>query len=274
MDHASGVTGAEVVAFLFLTFALTWIAWIAPALWAPRGFDALFAPGGVIFHVGVFAPGLVALALTAKNEGRAGVVRLLSHIGRWEVNARWYLFAVTYMAANRLLAALIHRLFVGSWPAFGDTPIILMLTALLISTWTQAGEEIGWRGYALPRMARSLGLGGASVVLGVIWAVWHLPLFFIPNAGVTGQSFPIYLLSVTGLSVLLGWLYWRTGGSLLLVMLMHASVNNTAGIVPAAVPGATNPWSLDGSFIFWASTAISLAIAAVLLPRMRGARID
>ncbi len=274
MDHASRAAGAELVAFLFLTFALTWIAWIAPALWAPRGFDAIFAPGGAIFLLGVFVPGIVAIALTAKHEGRAGVARLLSHIGRWDVGARWYLFAITYMATNRLLAAVVHRVVTGAWPAFGDTPVVLLLGALLISTWTQAGEEIGWRGYALPRMTRSLGLGGASVVIGVIWAVWHLPLFFIADAGTTGQSFPIYLLGVTGLSVIMGWLYWKTGGSLLLVMLMHASVNNSVGLVPGVVPGATNQWSFNGSIVSWASVSISLLVAAILLPRMRGARVD
>ena len=261
------------VAFLLLTFVITWTVWIGLAIWAPDGNRAIFAPGGAIFLLGVFAPGLVALGLTARNEGRAGVARLISGIGRWEAGAGWYLFAVSYMAVNRLLAALIHRIVIGTWPAFGDTPVIVMLGAILVSTWTQAGEELGWRAYALPRLARSLGLGGASVAIGVIWAVWHLPLFFIPDAGVTGQSFPIYLLSVTSLSVLLGWLYWKTGGSLLLVMLMHASVNNTMGIVPGAVPGATDPLSFNGSLIFWASTGISMVAAALLLPRMRGARI-
>jgi membrane protease YdiL (CAAX protease family) len=242
-------------------------------MWAPDGNRAVFGPGGAIFMLGVFAPGLVALGLTARAEGRAGVARLLAGIGRWEVGAGWYLFAIFYMAANKLLAALIHRLVIGTWPAFGDTPVILMFGAILISTWVQAGEELGWRGYVLPRLSKALGLGGASVVIGVIWAVWHLPLFFIPEAGSTGQSFPIYLLHVTSLSVLLGWLYWKTGGSLLLVMLMHASVNNTTGIVPAAMPGATDPWSFHGSVVAWASTGITLVIAAILLPRMRGARL-
>jgi hypothetical protein len=91
-----------------------------------------------------------------------------------------------------------------------------------------------WRGYALPRLAGHLGLGGASILLGGVWALWHLPLFFLPATGSTGQSFPIYLLQVTAISVTMAWLYWKTEGSLLFVMLMHASVNNATGIVPAA----------------------------------------
>jgi membrane protease YdiL (CAAX protease family) len=140
-----------------------------------------------------------------------------------------------------------------------------------VSTWVQAGEELGWRGYALPRLTAHLGLAGASILLGGLWALWHSPLFFLPNTGSTGQSFPVYLLQVTALSVAMSWLYWKTEGSLLLVMLMHASVNNTTGIVPAAVAGATTPLTFRGSLVAWATIGLSWAIAALLLPRMRGA---
>ena len=107
-----------------------------------------------------------------------------------------------------------------------------MLAALLVSTWVQAGEEVGWRGYLLPSLARRLGLGGATLVVGIIWAVWHLPLFFIPGSGSDGQSFPLYLAHVTALSVAMGWLYWKSAGSLLVVMVMHAAINNTGSLVP------------------------------------------
>jgi len=223
--------------------------------------------------VGVFAPAFVALAVTAYGEGGAGVARLLMRIGRWQVGARWYLFAIGYMAATKLLAAPIHRMAVGAWPPFGETPLPLMLGAILVSTWVQAGEEVGWRGYALPTLATHLGLGGASVILGIIWALWHLPLFFLHGSGSEGQSFPVYLLHVTALSVAMSWLYWKTGGSLLLVMLLHASVNNTTGIVPAAVPNAASPMSFEGTLVAWATVGVSWAIAVPLLFQMRGAEI-
>ena len=257
--------------FVVLTFAFTWIAWLASAAFVTPDNTWLLGLGGPVFLLGVFAPAFVALALTAYSEGSAGVVRLLRRIGKWEVGARWYLFAIGYMAATKLLAALIHRFIMGAWPTFGDTSLPLMLGAILLSTWAQAGEEIGWRGYALPRLATHLGLGGASVCLGVIWALWHLPLFFLPGSGSDGQSFPIYLLHLTALSVAISWLYWKTEGSLLLVMLMHASVNNTTGIVPAAVPDAVDATSFQGSVVAWATVGVSWVVAAVLLYRMRRA---
>ena len=138
-----------------------------------------------------------------------------------------YVFAVAYMAAIKLSAALIHRVVIGAWPRFGDEVWYLMAAAIAVSTGVQAGEEVGWRGYALPRLSARVGLAPASVILGVIWASWHLPLFFFPASDTLGQSFPLYLVQVTALSVAVAWLYWRTGGSLLLVMLLHAAVNNT-----------------------------------------------
>lgn len=258
--------------FLF-TYFVAWAVWFAAAAFAAPGNTGFFGIRGPLFMLGVFAPSLVALALVARGEGRAGVARLVARIGQWRVAGHWYLFAIGYFAAIKLAAALIHRVALGTWPRFGDTPWALMLGAILVSTWFQAGEELGWRGYALPRLARHLGLGGASIVLGVVWALWHLPLFFLSDSGTTGQSFPVYLLQVTALSVAMAWLYWKTDGSLLLVMVMHASVNNFTGIVPAAVVGATTPFTLRASLVAWATVALSWAVAAPLLTDMRGADI-
>jgi uncharacterized protein len=268
------VTPMTLLAFFLLTFVLAWTTWLAAAALAAPGNTGFFGARGPVFLLGVFAPALVALALTARRQGRAGVGSLLARIGRWDVGARWYAFAVGYLAATKLAAALLVRIATGAWPPFGDTQVVLMLGGILVSTLAQAGEEIGWRGYALPRLARHLGLGGASALLGAIWALWHLPLFLLPDTGSDGQSFPLYLLHVTALSVAMGWLYWRSDGSLLLVMLMHASVNNTTGIVPAATLGATNPFTFSASLVGWVTVGLAWAIALPLLIQMRGAELD
>ncbi len=104
----------------------------------------------------------------------------------------------------------------GAWPRLGSEAWYLIPVAVAFSTPFQAGEEIGWRGYALPRLATRFGLARASVLLGLIWACWHLPQFFIPEADTFGQSFFVYVLQVTALSVAMAWLYARTNGSLLL----------------------------------------------------------
>lgn len=269
------VMGA-LLGFFSLTYAVAWTCWTA-SLALSR--DAGPTPPALVglrplFLLGTFAPGLIALAFTARASGRAGVQALLRRILHWEVGARWYVFAVGYMAAIKLTVALVHRMATGAWPRFGSTPWYVMPLAIAVSTWVQAGEEVGWRGYALPRLAARLGLARGSILLGVIWACWHLPLFLVPGLDTTGQSFPVYLLQVTALSVAMAWLYWRTGGSLLLVMLMHAAVNNTLDIVPSAVAGATNPFALSTSLTAWLTVALLWIGAACFLLRMRGAELQ
>jgi membrane protease YdiL (CAAX protease family) len=185
---------AELAVFTVLTFAATWTAWLVSAhLAALPGFGL----GGPVFLLGVFAPAIVALSLTARRGGRAAVGRLLAKIGRWNVDGRLYLFAMFYMLGTKLVAAGVQRVATGTWPRFGDTPLPLMFGAIVVSMWVQAGEEIGWRGFALPRLAKRIGIAWASLVVGVVWALWHLPLFFLAGSGSTGQSFPHKLHQVT-----------------------------------------------------------------------------
>src|SRR5687768_8024640 len=253
-------------AFAVLTFALSWSLWFASGATSPAG------PNTPLFLLGVFAPGIVALGLTALSGGRAAVLALLRRLVDWEVPARWYVFAIAYMLVIKLSAALVHRVAFGAWPAFGQEPVLLMIAAAVASTLMggQAGEELGWRGYALPRLAARFGLGPASVVLGAIWALWHLPLFFAPVGDTFGQSFPLYLLQVIALSVTMAWLYSNTRGSLLPVMLLHAAVNNTKDIVPSVDTGATNPWALSHSSVAWVTLALMWLCAGYFLIRMRG----
>jgi hypothetical protein len=257
--------------FFSLTYAATWTCFIAGA--AVLGSVASDSPrlaglAGLLLLLGTIAPSLVALWLTARADGRAGTHAMLRRLLEWRVGARWYVFAVGYMAAIKLAVALVHRVAVGAWPRFGEEVWYIIMASIVITTVGQAGEEIGWRGYALPRLAARLGLAQASVLLGLIWACWHLPLFFIPGVNQTGQSFPVYLMMVTALSVAIAWLYGHTNGSLLLAMLMHSAINQTAKIVPTADSAATNPLALSGSLVAWLTLALLWIGAAYFLVRM------
>ena len=270
-------TVRSILKFFSFTYIVSWILWIAAAAILrvaaphPSGFLAI---SGFLYLLGVFAPSLVALALTARGDGRAETLALLRRTVKWSVGVRWYVFAVVYMAAVKLGVALVYRIVTGAWPTFGQEPVYLTAIAIVFSTPVQAGEEIGWRGYALPRLSARLGLSSASIALGVIWACWHLPFFFISGTDKSGQSFPVYLLSVTALSVAMAWLYWHTNRSLLLTMLMHAAVNTTKDIVPSAVSTATKPFSLSSSRVAWLSVAILWICAAYFLVRMRGVKLQ
>jgi len=186
----------------------------------------------------------------------------------WRVSARWYLFAAGYTIGIKLTAALLHRVTTGAWPRFGNLSWHMIPLAIAISTPVQAGEEIGWRGYALPGLAERFGLARASLLLGLIWALWHLPLFFVRWADIYGQSFPLFALQVVALSVAFAWLWAKTNQSLLLPMLLHAAVNNSKDIVPSAVQGAANTFGFDGSPMAWLTLAALWACAAFFLAWM------
>jgi len=127
----------------------------------------------------------------------------------------------------------------GAWPRFGDEPWYLILGAIAVSTPSRRERRSAGAAMRFPAWQRRFGLARASILLGLIWGSWHLPQFFIPEADTYGQSFFVYVLQVTALSVAMAWLYARTNGSLLLVMLLHAAVNNAKDIVPSALPGPT-----------------------------------
>src|SRR6266849_257255 len=194
----SRIPGGSLGTFFVLTYAVTWTCFISLATLAVSTRTPV---GALVVLLGVFAPGLVALSLTARAEGGPGVRALLGRILRWRVAAQWYLFAAGYIAAIKLTVALVYRVATGVWPPFGHEPWYLILGAIVVSTPVQAGAEIGCRGYVLPRLTRRFGLARASILLGVIWAGWHLPQFFIPESDTYGQSFFVFVLQVTALSV-------------------------------------------------------------------------
>jgi membrane protease YdiL (CAAX protease family) len=173
------------------------------------------------------------------------------------------------MITLKLTAALIYRASTSSWPRFDTSQWYLIPVAIAFSTPFQAGEEIGWRGYALPRLSERFGLAGGSVLLGFIWGVWHLPQFFIREGDSYHQSFPLFVLGTTALSVVFAWLYARTNGSLFLTMLLHAALNNSKDIVPSGVLGGADTFGLQASLISWIALVLLWVCAAYFLADMR-----
>ena len=257
--------GWPLLQFFLLAYALMWACFLTVAL-AP--IPASTPLGQLLLLVGVFAPSLAALLFTARTEGRAGVSALLLGVIQWRVAAKWYVFAASYTVVIKLAVALIHRVAIGAWPRFGIEPWYIIPAAIAFSTPIQAGEEIGWRGYALPRLAARFGLARASVLLGLIWGCWHLPQFFIREADTYRQSFFVYVLGVTAFSVAIAWLWERTGGSLLLPMLLHAAWNNSKDIVPSAVLGGTATFGFGASLVGWLTVVLLWVCAAYFLVDM------
>ena len=259
--------------FFVVTYFLSWI-WFAAAAYILR-YTGLIpsGAGSFLFLPGVIMPALVAIGLTARSEGRAGIARLLRGILRWRVHVGWYVFAMGFMIAIKLVSAVIYRIAVGGWPSFTPVTWYFIAAAVLFSTPIQAGEEIGWRAFALPRLANRFGLPNASIILGLIWAAWHLPFFYLPGSDNIGQSFPIFLIAVTAISVAMAWLYSRTNQSLLLVMLMHAAIDNSAGIATSPILATVpNPFALPQAAWPWITALLLCATAFWFFTQMKKER--
>jgi membrane protease YdiL (CAAX protease family) len=256
--------------FFSLTYAASWtffITAVALARVTASTDQGIAAVRGLLVFIGTVSPALVALAITPRGSR----VKLLDPLLQWRVPVRWYVFALGYMAAIKLTVSVACRVTTGTWPLFREQPVWLVIPAILVSLPFQSGEEIGWRGYALPRLAERLGMGLASLVVGLLWACWHLPLFYlaVPGNDEYGQSFPVWAMGVTALSVAFAWLYMRTNGSVLLTMLMHSAVNNMPHFAPHGVVDAKNVFSLHASPIAWLTTVLLWITGAYFLTRMR-----
>lgn len=254
------------ILFFFIAFLVAWLFFITASLISNNA--QLSALSGLLIFMGAISPGLVAVSLTAITKGGEGVKLLINKISFKDTKVMWYIFAVTFIAFIKGLAALVFFLLYNSWPQFGTTSWYVMLFAIAVSMWVQAGEEIGWRGYALPLMSKKFGLAMSSILLGIIWATWHLPLFYITAADTFNQSFPLYLLQVTGLSVIMAWLFWKVNGNLLPLMVFHAAINNTKDIVPSASKASASPFTLNASPIGWISLALIWVVAFYVIYAM------
>jgi membrane protease YdiL (CAAX protease family) len=229
------IKGHQLIAFFTLTFAITWGVG-ALAIFLPGQFRDLFGEltdSSPVYFLAVAAPTISATLVTWVGEGRAGLAALYARLIRWRFGIRWYALVLIGIPA---LGWLVSRL-AGPTPLEDvSTPAILfaLLLNLLISG--PLGEELGWRGFALPRLLKQFSPLVASLILGAIWGVWHLPSFFLSGMVQSGLSLPIFLLCAPCLSILITWVFEHTGESVLITVLFHYMVNFSASIIGAPLP--------------------------------------
>jgi len=227
-DLASLMRRYPLITFFVLAYALAWWIWILYA------FGITFL--GPIFALGPF---LAAIIVTALTGGKAGLKALLIRMVRWRVGLGWYAVALLLPVAVYLFAVSLNILFgarASTAEQFGSWYLIFPLFAysLLFPLSGAFGEELGWRGYALPRVQTRLWALSAALVIGVIQTAWHLPLFMIDRS-----TSPVPLIvGYMGLGILATWVFNNTRGSVLMTMLLHASFNTNAGFFGQMFAGA------------------------------------
>ena len=217
------------VVFFALAYALSW-SWAIPL--AAAHLVVRRGVGWPTHLPALLGPAIAALVVTAWTMGRPGARDLGARLVRWRVPARWWLVAVSpvvFLGLGLIAMAAAGKALpsVGDFGRFSGTPAIGLAGVLLIIFVGAAGEETGWRGYALPQLQRRFSPLASSLILAVLWFGWHLPQFWVIA---TYRDFaPVqYVGMFLGLAcgaVVLTWLYNRSGGSILLVAVWHGLYN-------------------------------------------------
>jgi uncharacterized protein len=251
------------VSFFVLAIGLMWIFMIT---------DALSSHGVIPFRLSLplllvmgYMPTLGAVIGTRATQGKEGVKALFRKLLITRVGIGWYLFAIFGLGLASVAAVLLYNQFSGlpaipvlssELPPF-QSPLELVpqIAVLFLIVWIVNGEELAWRGFALPRLQAKYNALTPTLILGVIWSIFHLPLFFTTTG--TSQAdrpFVNFLISTVALSVLFTWMYNNTRGSVLMTYLLHASVNSWRRVF--SIDHA--PRSLD-----WANTGLLVFVAVI-----------
>jgi len=224
---------------ILLMFLLTW-----PIDLSNSGALPFQVPFAIYLFLGwgfIFA----SLIMTWLTLGRGAVVALLKRFLIWRVGWKWYAAALFLFPAIALAAILLNSIIsrqpidfqdVYARDIFGEAGnLSVFILPFFLLDFIANGEEMGWRGYVLPRLQAKHSALVSSLIVGVIWGVWHLPKFLAPG---DDRSPVWFIVEITLRAILYTWLYNNTRGSLLLVAIFHAS-GNTAGVfLPVFHPGA------------------------------------
>ncbi|WP_254807434.1 CPBP family intramembrane glutamic endopeptidase [Natronosalvus amylolyticus] len=257
---------SALVAFFALTFLFSWSLWL-PQVALEAGFETGIVPAdgaleavASLPEVGAFGPAVAAFVLVGISRGRSGIVRLLKRAVDRSFDRRWFVPILVLFPAVAVIGVGVSLAFGGepTYPWAGELPALPIAFIWILFLGGPLQEEFGWRGYALEPLLERFGALGGSLGLGFVWGVWHLPWFYMPTMDLYYQRPLIgFVITITLLSVVMTWVYANTGGSLLAMLLMHASFNWALWAFPAIETGAGGQ-----AFIFF-----MLVIVAVIVVR-------
>ena len=246
-----------VCSFFALAFAISWGGILV--VMATTGFDLLeLRPQdtGLIFVFMLLGPSTSGLALTALLEGRTGLRRLVARVAHWRLGLRWYLVAL--MTMPLLLLVILWPLSVFLDPAYSPR---FQWHLFAIGFIAGSFEEVGWTGFATPRLLQRQRLFLAGLWLGLVWALWHVLVDYRQNASAMGALWllefaVLYIGALTAYRVLMTWVYTNTQ-SLLLAVLMHASYTGwLLMLYPATSLEQGLVWQTAFALALWVMVAV------------------
>ena len=232
------------VSFFVIAFAGTWIA-LLPLVLAQNGFGLISYTFPVIIYPpaywfamlgAILGPTLASFTVTGITTGKTGTQQLLRRYILWRVSLRWYLLVllgvplIQLAFSSILLGIAPLNAFLHDWPLYFTT---FLPNILIIAVAVQIWEEGGWSGYAVPNLEKRFGALRAALILGPLWALWHLPLFFVPGqifeqkVGLITIIVQMVITMIVGilLRIIMNWVFNNTKGSILIAILFHASLD-------------------------------------------------
>ena len=227
--------------FFLLTFAYSWVIWI-PSVLDGIGIELPFSVAGystLVVIVGAFAPMLAAITLVTRAAGWEGTRAFLGQALDFRFKP---VYLVLAMALPLLIHAIAHYLALAVGLDVAQTlfpneipvaPLVLAIPYFILMLVIGGGqEEFGWRGYAQEPLQEKFGVLPASLVIGLIWGIWHLPLWFMAGDLHSAYSFFAFVMMTTSISVIYTWLYNSSGKKLIVVIFFHAMSNTAAPLIP------------------------------------------
>lgn len=208
----------QLLAFFFLTYAIN-------CIFTYTSLYLISIPYSILWFFQIFSPTISAVIISGLIGGTAGIKKLFSGFARLKVGLKWYIAAFS-LTLVPLFISLVYIVLGNPIPGIAPgTTIPFLLSSLLFTLFSgPLAEETGWRGFALPRLQEKFSALLSSVILGVIWACWHLPFYFQSGGG-AGMPFPIYLVMIIVVSIFITWIYNNTNGSLALCVITHFCFN-------------------------------------------------
>jgi uncharacterized protein len=263
------------VFYFLIAFGFSWLMFL-PGLLTYYGVISLSDDVVRLLAIGgLLGPILSGFIATAATEGRPGVTRLLRRMACWRIGIRWYVFALVGLPAAMVLATFIRP---GGLESFDISarPSFLGYVRAFISMALIGGplfEEPGWTGFAQPRLQRLYGPLIGGLILGSLWALWHLPGFLIPSQDVTDipprgtvLDFVVFAMALMGLRLIIIWVVNNTRNSVFMAILLHASWNTFYGA--ALIHLFRSPIVL-GNYLNLAIAACVLALVLIAVTRGR-----
>jgi uncharacterized protein len=222
--------------FYILAFGISWLGMISAVL-ASRGIAPFYRPYFLVLSI-FFAigPALAAVIVSQVTQGKIGVQNLLKGLIRWRVGLVWYIVAVLSPVLLLTVAQVVTKL-LGLTVTI-PVPQVNLSPYVIFSFWVNflgnTCEEIGWRGFALPRLQKRHNALIATLIVGTLWALWHLPLIFL--AGPMSEYPFLWFISIVTDAFMYTWIYNSTKGSILLGALFHGSLNIFGAFIPGVSP--------------------------------------